>query len=111
MLSPYEVAVFLGLLVLVGGWLEAMRSRELARAAALRACREANLQLLDDMVELVRLRLRRDPHGRLGPYREYRFEFTTDGALRFRGSLAMHGRRVLHLEFGSLGTDNGIRYH
>ena len=109
MLSPYEVAVFLGLLVLVAVWLEAMRSRELARAAALRACRDANLQLLDDTVELVRLRLRRDVHGRLGPYREYRFEFTADGVARFRGSLSLHGRRVLHLELGSLGTDSDLR--
>jgi hypothetical protein len=111
MLSPYEVAAFLVLLALVGYWLEAMRAREMARIAALRACREAQLQLLDDTVELVRLRLRRDAHGRLGPYREYRFEFTADGASRFRGTLAMQGRRVLRLELGSLGTGNGIRYH
>jgi hypothetical protein len=111
MLAPYEIAVILVLLAVVGGWLEAMRSRELARAAALRACRNAGLQLLDDTVELVRLRLRRDPQGRLGPFREYRFEFTADGAVRFRGTLTMQGRRVLHLELGTVGTDHDIRYH
>lgn len=111
MLSPYEVVALLVLLVLVGYWLEAMRGRETARIAALRACREAQVQLLDDTVELVRLRLRRDAHGRLGPYREYRFEFTADGVARFRGTLVLQGRRVVRLELGSLGTDSGIRYH
>jgi len=107
MLSPYEIVVFLLLLGAVGGWLEAMRSRELARATALRACRDANLQLLDDTVELIRVRLRRDAHGQLGLHREYRFEFTADGLSRFRGMLCLRGRRVLHLELGSLGTENG----
>lgn len=111
MLSPYEVVVLLGLLALVGVWLEAMRSRELARAAGLRACREANVQLLDDTVEIVKLRLRRDAQGRIALYREYRFEFTADGVARFRGTLAMLGRRLLRAELGSLGTEGGIRYH
>jgi hypothetical protein len=109
MLSGYEVAALIGLAVLAGYWLDAVRSKELARAAGLRACRQADVQLLDDTVELIKLRLRRDAGGRMALYREYRFEFTTDGSVRFRGALAMLGRRVLRLELEPLGT--GIRYH
>ena len=91
----------LGLAAGVAYWLDAMRGYELARAAGKRACQEAGVQLLDDTVELVRLRLRRTHGGRLAWLREYRFEFSDDGAMRHRGQVTLLGRRVLHLALGS----------
>jgi hypothetical protein len=81
-------------------WYDAMRSHERIRAEALRVCRQANLQLLDDTVEQVRLGLRRDAGGRLVFYREYRFEFTDDGDRRHHGSASLLGRRVVQLRLG-----------
>lgn len=97
MSSLLEVGGLLGLAAAAGYWLEAMRSKELARAAGKRACEQAQVQFLDDTVELVRVRVKRDDHGRLGFYREYRFEFSDDGADRRRGALALFGKRVLRV--------------
>lgn len=97
MSSLLEVAGLLGLAAAAGYWLEAMRSKELARAAGKRACEQAQVQFLDDTVELVRVRAQRDGGGRLGFRREYRFEFSDDGAARRRGELVLQGRRVLRV--------------
>ena len=97
MSSLLEVGGLLGLAAATGYWLEAMRSKEFARAAGKRACEQAQVQFLDDTVELVRVRVKRDGYGRLGFYREFRFEFSDDGAARRRGELAMFGKRVLHV--------------
>lgn len=99
--SFVESAVLLGVVAALGYWLNAMRSLELARAAGQRACREAQVQLLDDTVEVIRVRLRRDPGGRLAFCRSYRFEFTDDGDRRHRGQVTIHGRYTLHLSLGS----------
>ena len=94
----------LGLLVLAAGvayWLEAMRGKELARAAGKRACDEARLQFLDDTVVQTRVRVRRDENGRIAFHRQYRFEFTDSNDARYRGNVTVFGRRVLHLSLGS----------
>jgi hypothetical protein len=89
-----ELFGLLGLIAAAGYWLAAMRSKELARDAGLRACRQADVQFLDDTVQLVKARLRRDPRGRIAVYREYRFEFTRDGEHRHRGEIVLLGARV-----------------
>jgi hypothetical protein len=95
--SAYEVVALLALLAATAYWMAAIRSKEIARAAGRQACERAEVQFLDDTVELTRLRLRRDRDGRLAVFRQYRFEFTSDGATRYRGELAMAGRRVTQL--------------
>jgi hypothetical protein len=97
MSSLLEIGGLLGLAAVAGYWLEAMRSKELARAAGKRACQQAQVQFLDDTVELVRVRVRRDGRGRLGFYREYRFEFSDDGADRRRGELVLFGRQLVRV--------------
>ena len=99
-MSVLDIASFLGLAALLWYWLDAIRCKEIARAAGKHASQQAEAQFLDDTVELSKLRLRRDVQGRLAWYREYRFEFTRDGAYRIRGSLAMLGQRVVRLELG-----------
>jgi hypothetical protein len=95
MLSSVEIVVLFGLLALAGYGFAALRNKELARAAGQRACEQADVQFLDDTVELTKLRLRRGESGGLTWYREYRFEFTNDSAYRYRGQVTMLGRRVL----------------
>jgi len=99
--SLFEIAGILGLVTGLGYWLSATRSHELARAAGKRACQEAQVQLLDDTVEVIRVRVRRDPRGRLAFSRTYRFEFTDDGDRRYRGQVTVHGRHVQELVLGS----------
>jgi hypothetical protein len=95
-----EVTGWLGVLAALWYWVDAMRSKELARAAGRRACDEAGVQFLDDSVVLARVRPQRDARGRLGFHRAYHFEFTPDGSARQRGEVALLGRRVLHVSLG-----------
>jgi hypothetical protein len=93
-----DIASLLGLAALLWYWLDAIRCKEIARAAGRHASQQAEVQFLDDTVELTKLRLRRDAQGRLAWYREYRFEFTRDSASRNRGALALLGQRVVRLK-------------
>lgn len=98
MISPTELFL-LCLLLLVGWyWVGSMRAWEFARRTIRRRCGDAGVLLLDDTVVLTRRRLRRDEDGRLRIYREYRFEFTSDARLRYRGEIALLGGRILRLE-------------
>ncbi len=92
---------YLVLLVLVlpaAFWWSSFHAREAAKRAAHRHCEHQGVQFLDDSVALTRLRLRRDVTGRLALYREYRFEFSTDGEDRFAGQIRVIGRRVLGVD-------------
>ena len=97
MLSVLDLATMLGFAAMAWYWMDAVRCKEIARAAGLRACQQAEAQFLDDTVELTRLRLRRDARGRVVLYREYRFEFTRNRDYRLRGEIAMLGRGVMRL--------------
>lgn len=92
-----ELGGLLGLAAIGGYGFDALRSQELARAAGRRACEQAQVQFLDDTVELVRVRVRRDARGQLAFRRDYRFEFSDDGAVRRRGEIEMHGRQLLRV--------------
>lgn len=92
-----ELATLLGLIAAGGYWHDALRSQEQARAAGRRACENAGVQFLDDSVVLVRVRLRRDPRGALAFWREYRFEFSINGAGRHPGHVTLHGQRTIEL--------------
>ena len=85
-------------------WRDSLGAREQARAASARACRQNNLQWLDDTVALERLGWRRDRDGRLKLERLYLFEFTDTGQHRRIGSVLLVGWRVevLHMEGGDL---------
>lgn len=75
-------------------WLNAMDCKYLAVQAGKRACNTEGVQFLDDTVVLVRLRLRRNTHGGFSFYRQYRFEFASDGGHRYRGEIYLLGGRL-----------------
>lgn len=101
-------STLIGILIVMGAglwfWRDSLGAREQARAASAHACRQSNLQLLDDTVALERLWMRRDRDGRLKLERLYLFEFTDTGQRRQVGSVLLVGWRVevLHLEGGDL---------
>ena len=91
---------FAGLILLAGGvwyWFHAIRAKEIARLAGRRRCEENGVIFLDDTVMLTRLRLRRDDKGRVKIYREFQFEFASDGGIRYGGEIALLGERILYL--------------
>jgi hypothetical protein len=86
--------------VLLAAWYayDALRARETAVQIVREACREHGLQLLDDTVQAVRLRLGRDAEGLARFRRTFLFEFSDDGFTRRSGSLVMLGERVESLQ-------------
>ena len=88
----------LGLLLLAALgwlWLDSLKAREVAVAAAKAACQGESLLLLDDTVAIARIRLGRDDDGTLRVLRSYGFEYSDTGNDRNSGSMVMRGSRVL----------------
>lgn len=75
-------------------WYDSMRAREQALQTSRLACSRDNLQLLDDTVHCVQLRLVRDSAGRLRWRRTYRFEFSDTGLDRRAGCIVLFGGQV-----------------
>lgn len=88
----------LGLLLLAAAvwlWLDSLKARETAVAAARAACSAEYLLLLDDTVAISRIGPARDDDGVLCVRRVYGFEYTDTGSDRNTGSIALLGSRVL----------------
>lgn len=98
MLSLTEVLLLLLIAAGAWYWIDSMRAWEYARRTIRARCEEVGVQLLDDTVVLAKRRLRRDEDGQLTICREYRFEFTSDARVRYRGGIALAGGRIMHLE-------------
>ena len=77
-------------------WSDSLRAREQALRVCAGACRQLDVQLLDQTVAVYRLGVGRDGHGRLRLRRFYGFEFSTDGADRYPGHAVILGQ-VLEL--------------
>jgi hypothetical protein len=93
-----DIFELLGLLLLFATawlWLDSLKAREAAVAAAKAACVSEDLLLLDDTVAIARLRFARDGEGALCIQRTYGFEYSDTGNDRHSGSVVMLGSRVL----------------
>jgi hypothetical protein len=89
-----DFLLILPLGALIWFWLDSLRSLEIARAAATRACSHADVQLLDDTVAGISLALARNALGRRVLRRTYRFEFSETGNTRLEGQLTVQAARV-----------------
>lgn len=78
-------------------WWSSLKVREVALAAAHRACEKLEFKLLDETVALRKIRLARDALGRLRLARIYHFEFSPDGHRRESGFAATLGYQVVDL--------------
>jgi uncharacterized protein DUF3301 len=81
-------------------WLDSLRAREAAVAAAREACAVEGLMLLDDTVAISAIRLARDEDGHVKLQRAYEFEFSDTGDNRRKGSVVLVGRRVVLFNVG-----------
>ncbi len=93
----------LGLLALGAAgwlWLDSLKARETAVAAAKAACHAEQVLLLDDTVAISRISFGRDEDSVLHLRRLYSFEFSDTGDDRRSGSILMLGGhvRVIRLE-------------
>lgn len=95
-MSGIELTVLISMGLSFWYILDGMRTKEVARLAGRKACEQYGVLFLDDTVVLNRTRLRRNRGGRLQWQRDYAFEFTSDGGVRYKGSIVMLGKRALH---------------
>jgi len=104
------------LLALIGGlvwlWWDSARAREQTLRRCQRLCNELNVQLLDQTAGLVRLSLGRGLAGHVQLRRRYGFEYSIDGADRWRGTATLLGQHIegIHLDHpdGPIIVSNGI---
>ena len=96
----FESIAVIVLCALAWLWLDSLRVREIAFAAARRACLASGVQLLDESVAFVNMRLARDEDGRMQLQRGYFFEFSRSGDERLIGAVFTRGREVLAVRFG-----------
>ncbi len=76
-------------------WWDSLQKREIAVRAARFECERASVQFLDDSVALSKMRLRRDSQQRARLYREYAFDYSSQGDDRRPGRIYLLGDRVL----------------
>lgn len=84
-----EVLAILALVAFVLHVFSAIRVRELALEAVVRASQRGDFQLLDQNVHLRRISLSRDQRGRWRIWRQYRFDYSLDGVGRHQGHVIM----------------------
>ena len=97
-MSNDELILSLILGALLWIWFSSIRTKELAVVRAKNMCLQAQVMLLDDSVALIKLGLARNPRGSMSLKRAYRFEFASDGALRYQGHITMLGSQIVGSE-------------
>ena len=105
--SLFEALLMAGIVALAWFWYDSRRAAELAIKLCQRACRDMNLQLLDETVAVAGLGLSRDQDGRLKILRRFRFQFSVNGVDRHAGRATMLGT---HMESVQLDMPDGTTF-
>ncbi|MDH5180029.1 MAG: DUF3301 domain-containing protein [Gammaproteobacteria bacterium] len=89
-------------------WQDGMRSREIACLVSDANCKSRGVVFLDQSVVLHKVRLRRNEQGRMVIFREYGFEFASDGACRYKGRISLLGYKVREFEMEAYREAGGV---
>ena len=92
------IIVLLIIIGLIYFWLDSVKSKENAMAYAAKACRDIEVQLLDQTVSLATLKLARSKQGRLVFQRIYHFDFSIHGNERREGRVILKGHRIEQIQ-------------
>ena len=95
-----EILLLAFCVLLAWYWLESLKVREAAVAAARAACESEALMLLDDTVAIAGMKPARDDQGHLTLQRTYDFEYSDTGNNRRKGSVVLLGRHVVLFNIG-----------
>ena len=98
-------------LVLARLWWTGSKARELAVAHAHHACRQRQLQFLDQTVALAGVNLTRSSGGTHCLQRRYSFEFTDQGTFRDQAWLTMRGHTLAEVYFPYTRDADGNRIY
>ena len=104
-----EYLVIALIVAVVWFWRSERAAAEAASALGLQACQHAQVQWLDQNVQLLKRRIKRHPNGQLGWERRYSFEFSIDGLNRQSGLIVLHGLRLHSLLGPDASADRSLR--
>ena len=109
--APLDLLIIALPLLLVRLWWTGSRAKELAVTHARQACRQRQLQFLDQTAALIRLRIARNNKGEVCLRREYRFEFTDQGEFRDTAQVILEGYRLRNVHFPYTRDADGHRIY
>ena len=89
-------------------WSAGRAAAERAEAVGRNACRAAGVQLLDESVHALGLRLCRHDNGWLGLERTFRFDYSSNGEDRRVGRLVLRGDRLVYFSGPVTTTPHSI---
>ncbi|MFK7995164.1 MAG: DUF3301 domain-containing protein [Granulosicoccus sp.] len=107
----YDLLIIAIPVILVRLWWTGSRARELAVEHARQACRQRQLQFLDQTVALSSIRLTRSAAGVHCLERHYGFEFTNQGEFRDNASVTMQGHILKKIHFPYTRDIDGHRIY
>ena len=107
----YDLLIIAIPVLLVRLWWTGSRARELAVEHARLACRQRQLQFLDQTAALSTIRLTRNSAGVHCLQRDYRFEFTDQGEFRDSASVSMQGHVLKQIHFPYTRDVDGHRIY
>ena len=89
-----SILIILFLAFIAWFWLNSIRAKEIALQASAEACKQIEVQFLDQTASLKKLRINRDRNGRMIFERIYSFDFSRDRETRMQGFVTIIGQRV-----------------
>ena len=93
-MPPLLIVMIVGS-VAFGFWSAGRAAAERAEVLGRKACTTAGVQLLDQTVHVMAIKLYRGEDGWLGWERTFRFDYSRDGEDRHVGRLVLRGNRMV----------------
>jgi hypothetical protein len=80
-------------------WLDSARAREIATGICIAACRQRDVQFLDQTVGVIRIGVRRTARG-IRLRRTFRFDYSDQGLERHTGHIILTGTELEEFSLG-----------
>ncbi|MBF0264683.1 MAG: DUF3301 domain-containing protein [Gammaproteobacteria bacterium] len=93
-----NLILFIIIFLLAAYWWNSSLSYEKAYLFAKSICSKHQVTLLDDTLQLKKIRLCRHANGYVQFCRRYQFEFSSDGENRYNASITLNGKQVESVE-------------
>ncbi len=89
-----SILIILFLALIAWFWLNSIRAQEIAMQASAQACKQIEVQFLDQTASLKKVRIVRNKNGRMIFERIYSFDFSRDRESRTQGLVTILGQKV-----------------
>lgn len=89
-----SLLIILLLALIAWFWLNSIRAQEIAMQASAQACKQIEVQFLDQTASLKKIRILRNKNGRMILERIYSFDFSRDRESRTQGLVTILGQKV-----------------